>query len=141
MDASTLLPLLLDYGEELPKIVVKARIFALDLTLYEVGNSLWKLVTLQNALELSDAEDILYALKSLVRKNMIKIIGFDELNTTRVLQIAVSEKLTFYDASYLAASEAVRAALVTEDMELREKAGKYIEVVIGYRELKGRLQK
>jgi len=132
--------MLIDYGEELLNIAAKTRMFILDLTLYEVGNVLWKMIALSKTLELSDAEDLLYVLKGLVRKNLIEIIKFDKLNLLRILQIAVNERLTFYDASYLEASEAVGATLVTEDVELRKKGLKYT-VVIDYRELKERLQK
>jgi len=138
LDASTLLPLLIDYGEKLLSIDVKAKLYMLDLTLYEVGNTLWKLVALQSTLELEDAKDILYALKSLIRRDTIKVMMFEEINMERVLQLAASEKLTFYDASYIAASEAVKATLATEDKDLKEKAGKYIDV-IGYSDLRGRL--
>jgi predicted nucleic acid-binding protein len=140
LDASALLSMLIDYGEELLNIAAKTRMFILDLTLYEVGNGLWKLIALSKTLELSDAEDLLYVLKGLVRKNLIEIIKFDKLNLLRILQIAVNERLTFYDASYLEASEAVGATLVTEDAELRKKGLKYT-AVIDYRELKERLQK
>jgi predicted nucleic acid-binding protein len=95
-------------------------------------------VALQSTLELEDAKDILYPLKSLIRRDTIKVVMFQEINMERVLQLAASEKLNFYDASYIAASEAVKAALATEDKELREKAGKYIDI-IGYSDLRGRL--
>lgn len=135
LDTSTLLPLLIDYGEKLPNVTVNMKLFILDLTLYEVGNSLWKLVALQNTLELGDAEDILYVLESLTERRAIRVVEFRGLDMQRILQLAVSEGLTFYNASYVVASETVKATLVTEDVELREKAKKYVNV-IGYRRFK-----
>lgn len=140
LDASTLLPLLLDYGEELLSVATRVELYVVDLTLYEVGNSLWKLVTLLNSLELRDAEDIVYILKSLVKKEVVRVVRFDELDLYKVLGLAVGERLTFYDASYIVASEAVGAVLVTEDRELREKARKYINTM-GYSEFRERLAK
>ncbi len=140
LDASTLLPLLLDYGEELLSVATRVELYVVDLTLYEVGNSLWKLVTLLNSLELRDAEDIVYILKSLVKKEVVRVVRFDELDLYKVLGLAVGERLTFYDVSYIVASEAVGAVLVTEDRELREKARKYINTM-GYSEFRERLAK
>jgi predicted nucleic acid-binding protein len=138
LDASTLLPLLLDYGEKLLAITTRVELFILDLTLYEVGNSLWKLVALLNTLELKDAEDIVYVLKSMLSRGMLKVVEYSKLDPQRILELAVNEKLTFYDASYIAASETIKAVLATEDTELREKARKYISV-IGYKEFREKL--
>jgi predicted nucleic acid-binding protein len=140
LDASALLPLLLDYGDRLLSVVSKVELFIIDLTMYEVGNSLWKLVVLLKTLDIRDAEDIVYVLEGFMRRGIIKIINFGELDFHRILQLAVSEKLTFYDASYIVASEVVKATLVTEDVELRRKAGKYIGT-IGYEEFKRELEK
>ena len=138
LDASTLLPLLLDYGDEVLSIASKAKLFVTDLTLYEVGNSLWKLVTLLKSLDLRDAEDIMYVLESFVRRGVFRVVSLEELNPQRILQLAVNEMLTFYDASYIVASEAVKATLITEDAELRKKAGKHVST-IGYEEFKRKL--
>ena len=46
----------------------------------------------------------------------------------RYLDISESEKLSFYDASYLFAAKEKGLVLVTEDKELRAKAKKHVEV-------------
>jgi predicted nucleic acid-binding protein len=63
LDASVLLPLLLDYGDRLLSLVSKVELFITDLTVYEVGNSLWKLVVLLKTLDIRDADDIVYVLE------------------------------------------------------------------------------
>ena len=55
-------------------------------------------------------------------------VPFQELDANRILEIAISDKLTFYDASYVVAAELKRMTLVTDDAELREVAGKHVSV-------------
>ena len=126
LDASVLVPLLLDYGEKLLNIAAKTTIYTLDLTIYEAGNSLWKLVVYLNTIDLKDAENIMHVLKDLTKKEVVKTIRFNQLNPCKILELAANEKITFYDASYIVASEKTEATLVTEDKELREKAGKHV---------------
>ena len=126
LDTSVLVPLLLDYGEKLLNIASKTTIYTLDLTIYEAGNSLWKLVTYLNTIDLKDAENIMHVLKDLTKKEVVKTIRFNQLNPCKILELAANEKTTFYDASYIVASKITEATLVTEDKELREKAGKHV---------------
>ncbi len=55
-------------------------------------------------------------------------VPFQELDANRILEIAISDKLTFYDASYVVAAEVKRMTLVTDDAELREAARKHVSV-------------
>ncbi len=55
-------------------------------------------------------------------------VPFQELDANRILEIAISDKLTFYDASYVVGAELKRMTLVTDDAELREVARKYVSV-------------
>ena len=126
LDASVLVPLLLDYGEKLLNIATKVTLYTLDLTIYETGNSLWKLVVYLNTIDLKDAKDIMGVLKNLTEKEIVKTIHFNQLNPYKILELATNEKITFYDASYIVASETTEAILVTEDRELGEKARKYV---------------
>ena len=48
---------------------------------------------------------------------------FEKISMTKTYS---NEKITFYDASYIVASKITEATLVTEDKELREKAGKHV---------------
>ena len=129
LDASIIVPLLLDYGEKLLDIATRIPLHITDLTIYEAGNSLWKLSTLRKTVSLEDAVEIIGVLKDLVRKEVIGIVRFDELDLRRIVELATAEKTTFYDTSYVVAAEALGAALVTEDRELKEKAKKYVDVI------------
>ena len=79
-----------------------------------------------NTIDLKDAKDIMGVLKNLTEKEIVKTIHFNQLNPYKILELATNEKITFYDASYIVASETTEATLVTEDRELREKARKYV---------------
>lgn len=126
LDASALIPLLLDYGEKLLDKVTKVVLYVTDLTFYEAGNSLWKLVMFLNTMKLEEAKDILHALSKLIESRVLEVIHFRELDLCRIIKLAISERITFYDASYIVASERAKATLVTEDRKLREKAKKYV---------------
>ena len=134
LDASVLVPLLLDYGEKLIDIADKASLYATDLTVYEVGNSLWKLVFLLKNISLNDAVEIMDILIELAEKEFIKIVYFNELTPSRIIKLAVARGLTFYDSTYIVAAEKLNAVLATEDKELREKAKEYVKV-IAYKQL------
>ena len=137
LDASIIVPLLLDYGEKLLDIATRIPLHVTDLTIYEAGNSLWKLSTLRRTVSLEDAVEIIGVLKDLVRKEVIGIVRFDELDLRRIIELATAEKTTFYDTSYMVAAEALGAVLVTEDRELKEKAKKYVDVIT-YNQLRQR---
>jgi len=126
LDASVLTPLLLDLGETVLRLAVETPLYITDLAVYEAGNSLWKLASLLGTLSLEDAYEIASVLHALVARRVLRLVRCDDLEARRVLEIAVREKLTFYDASYIAAAEKLNAVLVTEDRELREKARKYV---------------
>ncbi|RLE92494.1 MAG: hypothetical protein DRN04_10190 [Thermoprotei archaeon] len=135
LDASVLVPLLLDYGEKLLSIAAKVSLHILDLTVYETGNSLWKMSTLLKIISLEDAVEITEVLKDLTRRKLIEPIYFNELNLLRIIELAANENITFYDSSYIVASEKLNAVLVTEDKELVKKAEKYVNVMT-YTQLK-----
>jgi len=140
LDSSVITPLMLDLGERLLNLSAGKELYSIDLTFYEVGNSLWKLTLLLKSIDLKDAMEILDVLKSLVLRKIITLIRFDDLDAPRIIKLAVDEGLTFYDASYIVAGEKLNAALATEDEELRRKAEKYINVIT-YTNLKQQILK
>ena len=135
LDASVLVPLLLDYGEKLLDVSVKVSLYTMDLTVYEVGNSLWRLANLLKAIDLEDAVEIMEVLTELTRKSFLGIIRFSELDISRILKLTVIEGLTFYDSSYIVAAEKLNVTLATEDEELGVKARKYVKTIT-YRRLR-----
>ncbi len=135
LDASVLVPLLLDYGEKLLDVSAKVSLYTMDLTVYEVGNSLWRLANLLKAIDLEDAVEIMEVLTELTRKSFLGIIRFSELDISRILKLATTEELTFYDSSYIVAAEKLNVTLATEDEELGVKARKYVKTIT-YRKLR-----
>jgi predicted nucleic acid-binding protein len=99
--------------------------WSLTLSLYELGNVLWKQVHLHRAVKLEEARLVLDALTSL--HSVMKKAA--EPNTLKTLETAVKEGLTYYDAAYIHAAEEKGLALVTEDEKLLEAAGKYVRAV------------
>ena len=53
-------------------------------------------------------------------------VPFQQLDANRILKIAISDKLTFYEASYVVAAELKRMTLVTDDAELCGVAGQHV---------------
>jgi predicted nucleic acid-binding protein len=98
----------------------------LDLTQYEIGNAVWRLCALERKLTSEEASTLLGTATDLLEQ--LGRVPFQELDANRILEIAISDKLTFYDASYVVAAELKRMTLVTDDAELREVAGKHVSV-------------
>ncbi|MEM0494455.1 MAG: type II toxin-antitoxin system VapC family toxin [Thermofilum sp.] len=126
VDASSLLLMIKNVEEEalLDKLDGLA---TLDLAFYEIGNALWKQVV-RGVASREEVERTALAIgKLLLVKGIIKV-GWRDLGYSAILNLAVDNGITFYDASYLAASIAFGVPLVTEDEKLRRIAAKYVEV-------------
>lgn len=129
LDASAIVPLILDYGERIIGLAARVPLHTIDLAVYETGNSLWKLSSLLKTIGLEDSNEVLEVLRELVRRRIIEITRFDKLDLRRIIKLATDENTTFYDASYIAAAETLNAVLVTEDKELRKKAENYVSTM------------
>jgi predicted nucleic acid-binding protein len=138
LDASALLPLVTRRGRRLIADVLRIDLITTDLAMYEACNSLWKLATLLKTITLEDAADVGMVLADLTARNVIQTVNFGNLDFSHTLGIAHKERLTFYDASYIAATESKEAILVTEDEKLRKAAGKFVKV-LAYTRLENRL--
>lgn len=99
---------------------------ALDLTLYEVSNAIWRLayrekkITREQSLALLDSVLLL-----MQHMQIISIRGMER----HVQELAMSEGLTVYDTAYLAVAEKLNLVLVTDDRELERAAKKYVKVI------------
>ncbi|MEM3511921.1 MAG: type II toxin-antitoxin system VapC family toxin [Candidatus Jordarchaeales archaeon] len=113
LDASALLPLILQLGHEVFDHV--SRLVALTLTPYEVGNALWKEALTGRVRRVEPVAQLLHEfLKS------IKLLDVRD-SWTRVVELAVEEKLTFYDAAYIYVSRVEKLILVSEDADLLKR--------------------
>lgn len=98
--------------------------YIIDLTFYEVGNAIWKESTLTKLLTPENA-------KVLQKTAKITLTKTDQLSNTadsfeKILEISKTEKLTFYDSSYIHFAKENKLQLITEDKQLKTKAQKYI---------------
>lgn len=135
LDASALVPLLSDFGKRLLAMAREVKLFTMDLTVYEAGNSLWKLSTLPKSISLEDAAKLMGVLGDLVAKQIIEAMRFAELNLNRTLRTANEHGITFYDSSYILIAKGRAATLVTDDAKLRDVASKYTKT-IAYKDFK-----
>ena len=138
LDASALLPLVTRRGKQLIVEASREGLVTTDLAICEACNSLWKLSKLLRSISLEDAADVATTLKDLAMRGVIQPINFTKLDFFHVLKRAYNERLTFYDASYIAAAESTEAVLVTEDEKLRKAAGKFVKTIT-YTDLESRL--
>jgi predicted nucleic acid-binding protein len=89
-------------------------------------------------ISLEDAVNVATTLKDLVVKNVIQPINFAKLDFSHTLNKAYKERLTLYDASYIATAEGIEAILVTEDEKLWKTASKFVKTIT-YTDLESRL--
>jgi len=82
----------------------KVRLLAPELAKYEVGNAIWK-----KGLELPMAKASL----ATIYAGPVEFVRQDESQAMRTMAIALDQKITFYDASFLSLAENVKAILVT----------------------------
>ena len=126
LDASALLQLVTRSGKKLIAMAACAELITIDLAIYEACNGLWKLATLLKTLTLKDAQDIATVLNELAAKNLIHPISFASIDLAHTLDIAQKAQVTFYDASYIAAAQNIKATLATEDQKLLKAANKFV---------------
>ncbi|SNR31150.1 type II toxin-antitoxin system VapC family toxin [Halorubrum vacuolatum] len=113
-DTSSLIAVLLD--DDTPPISVLFDGHVLDLTIYEAGNVLWKIHTLQGRTTQQEHAELISLLADLRRELVVH--DLEEIGVDTVMRVATATDLTFYDAGYLACAEMVETTLVTEDSEL-----------------------
>lgn len=97
----------------------------IELAAYELGNAIWKQVSLQRSLTIHEGRTLLNDLRQIVDR-MAKIAVN---SSTQALEIAVDNRLTYYDASYVQAAIESRTAMVTDDDRLYKVGRKYVEVL------------
>ena len=98
----------------------------LDLTFYEVGNAIWKEGTLTKYLTSKEAEKMGTTAQTILAK--ISKVTNEADAFQKILEIAQTEKLSYYDSSYIHSAKETQLKLISEDKELRTKARKYVDV-------------
>jgi len=122
-DASALVNIIVSRaGEALD--VTKGRDI-LDLTVYEAGNSLWKLNVIHKKLDAEEAASLLLVVAKLSKH--MDVLGVSQLDLASVLGLAVQERISFYDAAYLHAAKERGLELITDDAKLKKVASKLVK--------------
>ena len=111
-DASALLNIIREHGSGSLDIIEGG--YILTLTPYEIGNAIWKEAVLHGRISIEEAEELLGHL-SIIYKYM-KII--EPRDQEKTLRIAAALRITYYDASYIAAASELNTILVTDDGKL-----------------------
>ena len=119
VDCSALYPLILKMREKI--ILYKDAFSILDLTIYEVGNVLWKEYGKGRIRDLKSAANLFQHILDQLPKLSVDDIG-------EVLDLAVRMKLTFYDAAYIHVARKRGLKLITEDRGVLSKYPEAIRV-------------
>ena len=128
-DASALLNLVRRLGEESLKILEEN--YILTLTIYEVGNALWRETRLLRRLTIDEAEAIMRAIITLIK--FMQVIELQD--PIEVLRISNEIEITFYDAAYVVAALRRGLILVTDDRRLVARMERYRDTILKeYRE-------
>lgn len=122
-DASSVAAVLLD--DDAPELPALFDGHVLDLTVYEVGNVLWKIHALQERTTAEEHAELVSLTADLQRELVVHDV--EEIDFETVLDVATTTGLTVYDAGYLACAEHLGTELVTEDRELRQVASGRVE--------------
>ncbi len=98
----------------------------IDLAYYESLSAVWREYKFLGRIDWETASEL------------VKIVGrvFEIIDTynarggeEKILELALRENLTIYDASYLFTAISRNLVLVTDDKKLREKASKYVKTL------------
>jgi len=110
-DASALFSLI-QQGDIIERTVIRKNIHILHLTIYEVGNVLWKEAYIFKRIK--DPHRTAELVQEMIKR--INILADPPL--AEVLKLSLSRGLTFYDASYVYVAESMGMNLVTEDKQI-----------------------
>jgi len=122
LDASAVLQVIKSFEDEKALHVFDDN-YVLDLTKYEVGNGIWKEYALQHAIREEECYEFLRSLHTVVDR--AETLVPDHQNLSEIAQLAAKEKITFYDASYIAMAKSRKLAVATEDSKLSRVASKH----------------
>jgi predicted nucleic acid-binding protein len=99
----------------------------LDLTKYEVGNTLWKEYMSHHIIEEDEFRELLALFQNIILRT--KILTVEASNLSDVADVAAKEKITFYDASHIVIARHQDLTLVTEDEQLSKTSSKYTKTI------------
>ena len=116
-DASAFLNLLLNEGSKALSVLSGQTV--LDLTTYEIGNSIWKMLYLQKKITKAEACSLLDSCLEIISgMSVLYIKGLEE----DVKELSSSMGQSFYDSAYLVVAKNHNLELVTDDKKLLKAA-------------------
>jgi predicted nucleic acid-binding protein len=134
LDSSILVKLVVnEQGSEKARETVKKhlrggyQLHTVDLALPEALNALWKHVTIHRDLSEKQAEHVIEDLQKIY--NGLNIVSSHDV-PLRAFQIAVNNRLTVYDALFIAAAIYKSAKLFTADGVLFKASEKHVDSLI-----------
>ena len=123
-DASALLNLVRRLGEEALKILEEN--YILTLTIYEVGNALWRETRLLRRFTMDEAEEIMRAIITLIKFMQVT----EPQDPIEVLRVSNEIETTFYDAAYVVTALRRGLILVTDDRRLAARIERYRDMIL-----------
>jgi predicted nucleic acid-binding protein len=117
-DASSIVEVLITRKEDSVDILRTG--FQLELTLYEVGNSIRRVYSRRKQAEQTEVMRKIRAAAKILGLMDVTPIVTEEAEA--IMGIAIGHSLTFYDAAYMYAARRDGLVLVTEDEALRKVA-------------------
>ena len=123
-DASALLNLVRRLGEEALKILEEN--YILTLTIYEVGNALWRETRLLRRFTMDEAEEIMRAIITLIKFMQVT----EPQDPIEVLRVSNEIETTFYDAAYVITALRRGLILVTDDRGLAARIERYRDMIL-----------
>ena len=120
IDASSLFKLLSSSSPDGQDLLENSSIT--DLTIFEIGNVLWK--KKDSGIKEMPEEKVI-ALSQVIGNILREVARFPIIATEipNILSVAINRKTTFYDASYIHVCNREKLSLISEDVDLRRKAG------------------
>ena len=116
-DTSAFLNLLLNEGSKALSVLSGQTV--LDLTTYEIGNSIWKMLYLQKKITKAEACSLLDSCLEIISgMRVLYIKGLEE----DVKELSSSMGQSFYDSAYLVVAKNHNLELVTDDKKLLKAA-------------------
>ncbi|BCU69982.1 type II toxin-antitoxin system VapC family toxin [Stygiolobus caldivivus] len=97
--------------------------YTVPLAKFELGNTVWKYVILHKTLSEDEGLRLINIISEVL--TTMDVIDVDEVEVEKV---ALTYKLSFYDASYVQLAIGLSLPLVTEDKKLKEKVRGKINV-------------
>ncbi|BDC00009.1 type II toxin-antitoxin system VapC family toxin [Saccharolobus caldissimus] len=98
--------------------------YTVILSKFELGNVIWKEVTIFKRITEDEGEKLYQFLLKVLETMNLEDVKYDEVE-----KIAIKNRISFYDASYVWLARNLSLPLITEDEKLRKKASGFVSVM------------